>query len=269
MSDEAFEEWLEEVKGVEMDAVLEYEGIEIRHQGNTKFIKCPNPNHNDHNPSCVVKPHYCRCFSCGFQAGALKLIQTLHGYDSHGSDFLEAANLLASIGGLPQWEAKAHRDSDSDEKRCPITQKQFKLLGLYVTNSVFIPTGTALMKPNEGETYEVNIVYTPTGHDIEYVTGYNDKVSIYDLFREDEVTFNYIVLGKLHERLSEMISNHVLEYWADDEDHVRLEEDIELLLPLAQMYQPVSKGYGYDFSWISMYHATRKNTLKTKFKLAL
>ncbi len=262
MNDAAFEEWIDAVKDVDMEEVLQHEGIEIRYQGNTRFIKCPNPSHNDHNPSCVVKPHYCRCFSCGYQAGALKLIQTLHGLDSHGSDFLESANILASIGGLPQWTAKSSRQ-DADEKHRPITKAQLQILGLHVHSRVFIRENELPWKPKESE----GITYESIG--LEYIQGRYEKISLYDLYREDEIAFNYMLLGKLHETLIELISNHALERWWDEKGHKEMEEQIELLLPIAQLYMEVAPSYGYNFSWIKDYHATRVNTIQSKYKLEI
>jgi len=40
-------------------------------------IKCPNPLHEDKNPSCKIKDDtFCHCFACGYGGGPLKLIQT-------------------------------------------------------------------------------------------------------------------------------------------------------------------------------------------------
>lgn len=63
--------------------VLQRLGIEVRETNGTRAIKCPNPNHEDRHPSCVVmsKVNRVECKSCGFKGDVIEIVQAVKGID--------------------------------------------------------------------------------------------------------------------------------------------------------------------------------------------
>lgn len=77
-----------------------------------KLIRCPNPSHEDRNPSCSVDHHTNRyhCFSCGEHGDIFDLVKLQHGYDTK-----RAAEWLGERFGVKvEWTAqhKAERDRE-------------------------------------------------------------------------------------------------------------------------------------------------------------
>lgn len=63
---------------MEVEQVLDKHNI---HANRSKNIECPNPAHEDNDPSCRVNDDYVYCFSCGWSADAAGLEAALTNRD--------------------------------------------------------------------------------------------------------------------------------------------------------------------------------------------
>ena len=66
-------------------AVLQRLGIEVRETNGTSAIRCPNPSHEDRNPSCVIMSNNnrieCKSGACDFKGDIVDLVKTVKGLD--------------------------------------------------------------------------------------------------------------------------------------------------------------------------------------------
>ena len=247
MDDEALRQYIDEIHAVDMEDVCNMLGIATNRSRNTLQVLCPF--HNDqHFGSCVVKNGYLKCFACGESADSIKLVQHVL-----GENFMEACKTIADIAGI---EAPKMRPRSENERRMPLNDTQLQLLGLQKRVSAFVCEGYT-----DDPTVRTNHQGTFQFDEDGYVLGRLESLSLYQLFVEDEVTFNMIVIGKLFERLMDDISTYLVHQYGSEEEQQQTEKNIEMLIPVASYYRSVAPGYGYRFDFIDQYHKKPLYTL--------
>lgn len=77
---------------VDPEQLLQALGIAFKRKGDTLRALCPNPDHDDHEPSWTIVDapttrKHCghRCFSCGFSGGPWELVMAVRGVDEKGA----------------------------------------------------------------------------------------------------------------------------------------------------------------------------------------
>jgi len=104
------------------DVVAYYTG---QHTDGSGAIHCPDPNHNDRNPSATFhdKKNNCRCWSCNTTFNVLEVVKLNKGCDT----FYEAAEILCNDFGLKDYVK--YKD-ETPKKRSAITQVLLRKIGL-------------------------------------------------------------------------------------------------------------------------------------------
>ena len=71
----------DQIKSIDLAALVETEGINLQRRGN-KYI-CLCPFHDDHNPSMnVFTDNHYKCYACGEYGDAVDFIKRLHGFST-------------------------------------------------------------------------------------------------------------------------------------------------------------------------------------------
>ena len=241
MNDDQFNEWIDQLKDVDIADVCESLGIEITVRHRTRQLLCPF--HSDkHLGSCVIRKNRIQCFACNKTADTIELVRHVRNYT-----FIEACNYIADISGIPTLsEQSKHSNQDNQNiKPMPIQESQLKQLGLLKNVRIFLPSG---WREHKLGCEDLNLQMVEDG----YLVGTSVTQSLYSFFQNDEIGFNYMLLGKLHEVLIDKISDYMVKTLSFEE-HRTLEQDIENLLPLANYYRQVAPGYGYNLDFIDQY----------------
>lgn len=92
-------------------------GLDVRH----KKIRCPNPQHDDAHPSCAVYEDGCHCYSCGYHADAVQLVQTVKGFSAP----LDAAEWIAGQYGI-DYEKRGRSSHHQKHKPSTPTAAQMR-----------------------------------------------------------------------------------------------------------------------------------------------
>lgn len=241
--EQEFREWKEEINDVPMMDIIE--ALDIPSRKNT-FL-CPNPEHNDtHLGSCVVDTakNRFRCYACGAYGDNISLVKMYRQkYDGDTLSLIGAGNMVADIAGLRKSDAL----KEGSGRTRPFTARQMKLLGLK-SGKIFCPRTYSSIRSKE-ESCE----YDERGGG--YMLGDFESSTLNNLYDEDETTFNYIVIGKLYEKLHGLITAYAKRMYEGlgDGRKREMEDSIETLMPLAEYFMPVSEGYGYDLSFVHRY----------------
>ena len=251
---EKLAEYTELVKDVDIEDVCEYEGIEVKNIRGHKQILCPF--HNDQNyGSCFIKNNRIHCFSCGESADSIKLVRHIENLS-----FVDALRVIGEIGGLPELIF-------SNEQKVPepnpmfLTDKQIKILGFDLKkHSIF-----CVSNHTDDPTYFGGEAKSPYMDADGYLVGHYQKTGLKDLFIEDQVGFNYMMLGKCHELLVDALSEYELKHYQSRNQQEDLENQIEELIQIANIYRPVATTYGFDLNFIDSYHRHPKFTFQAQF----
>jgi hypothetical protein len=68
----------QQIKNIDLPALLESEGIEVTKKGSKYFACCPN--HNEKTASfCIYSDGHAKCFGCGWYGDGVDFLQELHG----------------------------------------------------------------------------------------------------------------------------------------------------------------------------------------------
>lgn len=111
-------------------------------QTRSGMVKCPNPDHEDRNPSCRIYGTRYYCFSCQDHGDALDFVSKSIGVGPH-----EAAEMLWEALGRPE---SLIRDEEDKRKKGKLwlTGKQMKILGLKPCYKVRCIKGMSNTKPD-------------------------------------------------------------------------------------------------------------------------
>lgn len=271
MTDEQFQNWVDELNAVDMTDVCDAIGLDVVQIHKRKECLCPF--HDDKTVgSCVItSKNFLYCHACHASANNIKLVQQVEGLR-----FWDAAIRVGEIGGIPTPEN--HRSTGAPGETTTTTVKQMpfaegkearnrqlELLGLIRNVSFFNPISFT-NDPTERSAYTGTFEYDKDG----YMLGEYCKVTLQQLYEADEIAFNSLVIGKLFEALLDLIVRYDTEnFWQyekvkivhtedDDDDNEpepgyliqkQVEADIELLLPLADYYKQVAPSYGYSLDF--------------------
>lgn len=95
---------------VDVEKLLQRLGIEAKRRGREWFAKCPNPEHDDHDPSWRIRDEpgatkhgFHHCWPCGFQGTAIVLVQRVLGIESYA----DARRWIEEGGIVDQREVEA------------------------------------------------------------------------------------------------------------------------------------------------------------------
>lgn len=240
-------EWKEEIKEADIYGLIDKLGIP---RVKSAFL-CPNPGHDDHNiGSCHVRDgNKFKCFACGAYGDNISLVQMYaEKYEGMSLNMIQAGDRIAEFMGT-RSSSTIGGSADVGPKR-PFNARQMKLLGLKKENpgsNTFMDVRGATDTRTLGEKYICDGEY--------YLYGPMVRETIEDLYDEDPDTFKAIVIGKLADRLFNLIGCYYNRIYEGLERKFKedLEEDIETLLPLAKLYRNEAKNYGYDLSFIDWY----------------
>ena len=226
MDDELCHEKVAEFNAIPILDVAEMLGIDIKPQGKTYDILCPNPTHDDHHlGSCKLDPgkNMCICYACGFRAKPIDLVKTVMNVS-----FMEACNWLSITFGIEKFDPK-----QGDNTPAVLSIAQEKSLGLSAAK-----------------------YYTEDGKEHIY--------SLSQFFADDPTGFYYIVCGKLRERLMSLIPYYMEFPWIGRKEFApeiksMIEDSINTLLPLAYRYKGqgiAGTMFGETWNWdfLSQYH---------------
>ena len=125
--------------------VVESLGLAYQKKGSCYFLSCPNPEHNDSNPSAYFKSGWNNiiCMSCGKSTNAIDLIQ----YTNH-CDFGEAADYLWDLEGCPDWYYADWKEKNTNKKKnFSLTHKECEILGIHLPSTVESVKNCADIKP--------------------------------------------------------------------------------------------------------------------------
>ncbi len=265
MEDAVFHSWIDSLKDADMEDICDAIGVEVKHISGHKQVICPFHDDKSFGSCFITKNNYLHCFACGANADTIKLVQQVE-----SSSFYEACCRISNIAGIPIPEHKA----EEIVKRMPfaldgkIRSKQLDLLGLRNMVSAFIAenhTDNPIEKRNWPDMDLSLMKETLTDQGIASVTaavqpstdgytlGFYAKYSLQQLFDEDEITFNQIVIGKLVYRLFELMNYYHHTVFTTYEIQQGIENDIDCLLPLAAYYKKAAPYYGFDLSFIDFY----------------
>jgi hypothetical protein len=160
------------------DVIRQYTGTDVSH-AERRNINCPSPNHMDRKPSAKIYPHSnsCNCFSCGYNADIIKIVQ-----DNCGLDFREACKQLIEDFGLDEyaysnkaeWEASRRAIKHSSNQfidHFPLNRDELEIIGIKHNTSHCHVKETALS--NDG------FEYTACEYDMKVRT-------VQDMWREDK-----------------------------------------------------------------------------------
>lgn len=167
-----------------------------------KNFSCINPEHNDKKPSMGIIPHkeVCHCFTCGYTADSLKLIQ-----DLRNVSFLEAIEILAEIEGNPSWFQPQEKERKQRAKRPQLwlTKEELELIHLHVPGLVSVEKSFCWEK-NDGDGS-----FIPSGDSIWKIYQENERTSMSDFC--SNLLYANIVKQKSQERLYEVTNkaNHI------------------------------------------------------------
>jgi DNA primase len=106
----------QQIKDLDLVALVEAEGIKLQRRGNKYFARCPF--HNEKTASfCIFPDGHAKCFGCGWYGDAINLLQ-----DLHGLNFKEALRHLGINQGpltadMRSRMAKAKRKQANDKQR--------------------------------------------------------------------------------------------------------------------------------------------------------
>lgn len=229
-----------------MKNVCETFGIET--QGDN--ILCPE--HNDNNfGSCKIYHNRYKCFACGNQKN--------DGHAGNNVDLIrfnfnlskrDASLKIAEAFNIPEYEDDGKRGYE----KLPVSQKQLGYLGL--ERSVHVRRSQAF-----SDIKFADFEFQP---DIEgYIYGREITVDLMDMYKNDKEAFNYMIKGKISEKLPIYINLYNKNIWKNQifsniaiDVKTTLEDAIECLRPIAIQY-----GLSYD------YPEKKKNVKRYKMSL--
>ena len=121
---------------VEIADIVSYFGIPVYHYGTVFRLHCPNPAHDDANPSAYYKTgwHYIQCMSCGkrYSAIDLTMFQT-------GKSFPEAVQMLYELEGCPSWYQDGTWKRQEKKKGFYLSKDELDLLGIRFPSAIEVP----------------------------------------------------------------------------------------------------------------------------------
>lgn len=145
-------------------AVVDYCGLRRgRSMGNTHFVECPNPEHDDRNPTNA----YYRdgwntvfCTTCCRNMGAIDILMWLRGVP-----FGEAADILWELEGRPDWYY-AKRGNNNPAPPFSASQGELKFLGIKSQPTIYHPVRESKFREADEKTFAPGFRYvrTPEGY---------------------------------------------------------------------------------------------------------
>ncbi len=193
-----------------IDVVAHYTGQTVRWG---KPFHCPNPNHNDKNPSTVAykDKNLCKCFSCTEGNGTYKNLDIVMAY--YGCDAREGAkHFIEDFHLFGYGETK----EEGFKYTLPLSPQEFRAIGL----TYKAPKVSALKKEEWASHYsEAELAELARGMSFEY---------FYD---EDPDTFYGICTAKARSVINQSEAKiALLEGYIDERLESKSDEDIALMM---------------------------------------
>ena len=103
------------------------------------LIKCINPQHCDHNPSCELFEDYFKCYSCGCSGDIYDAVELLEGITSKKDQYIFLEN---TFGGNYTPSQISYSCESSKSKKFEVNPESVKLLDNFIFNNKAIPEMT-------------------------------------------------------------------------------------------------------------------------------
>lgn len=248
-----FQDYLTQIQEFPLEDICDELGIDSRRKGSTLQIICPF--HNDTSfGSCIIKNNRMYCFACGESADGIKIVR-----HTMNVPFMDACRYIGRLGNIPEPNSSGSSQTYT-KPELPVTDEQLDVLGLLKNNRILKITSFAETAV-EFQKDKGNHIYDPDG----YCLCEPEKISLVDLYTEDPMGFHSLIIGKVFERLTEMISTYMVTDYTSNALKEETERIIEKVLwPLATYYRPVAHTYVayedenkvphyYNFSFMDSY----------------
>lgn len=126
-------------KSVDILRVLDYCGVETQKKGSAYFLRCPDPEHQDHAPyrNCYCHEGWSNvlCKRCGKAFNAADLIMA-----EKKCDYGTAMDILWELAGRPEWyQSRRGKPVDPVPVLFELTREERRLLGTQLPISYSIP----------------------------------------------------------------------------------------------------------------------------------
>lgn len=189
-------------KEANIDDVVDYLGIQKHIKGNTTFILCPLPAHNDkHATNCYYKTGWNNlyCETCGRSIKAIDFIM----YENNCS-YGEAADILWNIEGQPDWYHdntwKNPKKRAKQLKEFRVTGEEANIIGIKIPKMLLQHISYSDNKPYMSNEMPKNCVYD-SAESFGYALAKEERVNYKDFMSEKQ--FKAMVYNKCRERLME------------------------------------------------------------------
>lgn len=174
----------------DIDAVVEYLGIQKFSKGANIFIHCPLPGHDDKRPTnCYYKPGWNNlyCQRCGKSIKAIDLIMY-----TAGLEYGAAADALWEIEGRPEWYYE--KKQKNGREIFSLSGKEANIIGIHLPHKIEKFVCLYDEKPvNKNKNFSWAI------SDSEWIENRWEQLTWQDFMTEHD--FKQLVIKKCNERL--------------------------------------------------------------------
>ncbi len=182
----------------DIEEVVNYLGLDTYPKGSVTFLLCPNPHHDDSEPTnCYYKKGWNNlyCYACEKSIQAIDLIM----YKT-GCDYGSAADILWKLEGRPSWykDDSWKTKNKNIKQKFSLTGKECKIIGITLPHKISIPKKYTGIREYFSDKMPKGYVYDD--NDIDgYILSEKQKISWEDFWTENE--FKQLVRNKCIEKL--------------------------------------------------------------------